>query len=259
MKRSVKELIAANCRNYGIMFLFLFGEILLLAVCQLGFHLDVMTSAVIVDLILCFITTALFFKFRNANVKGFEFKGSLTGKQIILYSLYFLVLTYCMNVLFVWFGNTFDDAGMASRADNISSSLRSVYLYLVISLFIAPMQEESMMRLWLYNLTKSRSHWMAAAVITSLTFGLMHGTTAHAIFATLFAILLTCIYEYTQVWYISILGHYIYNFATTLSGFAASLLSASAGSIPIVMACSIFLAASIIYFAVRVQKQRSGE
>ena len=257
MKQSTKELITANFRNYGIMILFLISEFILLAIGQIGFGLDVMTSNIIVDLILCFVTTWLFFKFRKSKVEGFTFEGFLTKKEIANYVLYFLLLTYCMNVLFTWFGNMFADPGMESRSENITSSVKSAYLYLIISLFVAPIQEESMMRLWLYNLTKSRSHWMIATAITAVTFGLLHGTTAHTVFATLFAILLTCIYEYTQVWYISILGHYVYNAATLMSGIMSPVITASADSAVVVILCWTVIIASILYFAIKVQKKRS--
>lgn len=239
--------IKDNIRNYGIMFIVGFGYIFLSVILQLVFDMPLMTATAVSDVIWIVVFAALFFVMRAHNEPGFEARGKMSLSRLISYILFFGLIAYSFNIVFGWFTTTFPDDNMTNRQESILSS--DIIMYLFISAVLAPIQEEFMMRLFLYNLTKSKSHWLIAAIVTSFVFGAMHGTIGHAIFGTLFAIVLTLVYEYTQVWYISILGHFIYNVSTW--GMALSDVSALISNIYVVAGFAFVILVSIIVLLVK--------
>ena len=81
---------------------------------------------------------------------------------------------------------------------------------------IAPVCEEFLFRLCVYNLMKSSSHWFVAACFSSLCFGLVHGTVYHLIYGTLFGLFMVCAYEYSgRKIVLPIICHVVFNAMST--------------------------------------------
>ena len=208
----MKTSFLGKLRNIGILILTVVVYLFLAAAIQLGFHVPALVSTFIADVIICVICAVLYFNFRKDTFpenESFKSKDIPSIKQVVLYFLYFVAITLLITLVFTWFNLHFTDPAMDQREVTISKS--DLILYIMLSCFIAPVQEEFMNRLFLYNMMKTKFHWLTSAIITSLVFGFLHGTIGHMIFGSLFGFILALSYERTKVWLIPILGHMTYN------------------------------------------------
>lgn len=141
------------------------------------------------------------------------------------YILLFVFLAFALLTIFSWININFTDPTIVERGKSIQKS--DITYYIITSVSIVPFAEEIMMRLFLYNFVKSRSSWLVSMIVTSIVFALLHGTISHLIIGTVFAVFMVFAYENTGKWYMSILGHTIYNlmavFCDSAIGLFASL------------------------------------
>ncbi len=82
---------------------------------------------------------------------------------------------------------------------------------LVLSLLVAPITEEVIMRLTVYRFMAKGGSWLLAMFISALVFALLHGTRMHIFSAFWFGMLCVALYEWTKKWWASILLHVLNN------------------------------------------------
>lgn len=95
----------------------------------------------------------------------------------------------------------------------------------ITAVFMAPVLEEVVFRGLIYSRLKKGMPALAAAVITSLAFGMAHGTMIWAIYTFIFSMVLIWVFEMFQSLTACILLHMAYN----ISGMALSLIPENAG------------------------------
>ncbi len=135
------------------------------------------------------------------------------------------IMAACFNVIttivisyFPWPQNWMD-----SYIAN-SSSIDGTLMSWLAAVLMAPVLEEIVFRGLIYTRLKKGLPGIAAAVLTSLAFGLAHGTIIWAIYTFIFSMLLIWVFERFQSLAACIVLHMAYN----LSGMALSLIPANA-------------------------------
>lgn len=121
----------------------------------------------------------------------------------------FVAISVVLQGIFIFVFSRAVDPGMVSRAEAIENS--DAVLLTVLSLFLAPVCEELVFRVFCYNFLKRMWGMVPSMIITSLLFGIVHGTIAHIVSATMLGVFSCIAYEFTGRWYISIIGHFVYN------------------------------------------------
>lgn len=89
-------------------------------------------------------------------------------------------------------------------------------LYYVLTLVIAPVFEEFLMRGIFYMCYKSFAGVFGASLATSLVFGLLHGTLTQGIIGFFAGIMFCFIFEATDNIWMCVLMHSLYNFLTVI-------------------------------------------
>lgn len=205
--------LLCNCFNYGVFFLgYIIFYILLSVVIQFLFNCQVMTANIVSNVIMTVFSFTLYFGFRyHKKLPSFQsYNKSMTLPQLLCWFVYFILVSYVLLLLFQWFSLNIVDESMIQRENDMQSY--SIVFYLFYSCILAPLAEESIMRLYAYNQLKRSSNWIVAMIVSSFVFAILHGTFTHAIIATLFGVVLTLSYECTGCFYMPILGHLVYNF-----------------------------------------------
>lgn len=125
-----------------------------------------------------------------------------------------LIFAYALIVVMYKMSVMMPDPNMTSR-QNILKSIINTYglpFYVFVSCIIAPIAEECMYRLFMYNSCIRVSGIVPSIMFSSFLFGLSHMTFLHAVFSTLFGIFLVCIYEFSGRKIIfCIMTHILYN------------------------------------------------
>ncbi|MBO5435354.1 CPBP family intramembrane metalloprotease [bacterium] len=216
MKSDLRKTILLNIRNYAIAFITIVLYLYLAIILQLTIKLDSITATAVSNLSLSAICLTLYFLLRKSEYSGFTSKIDLSPKTISLCIISMFFVTYILSILFAWFRLYVIDPGMVNRAENFENI--NIGWYMLSGCIIAPIAEETVMRLFLYNLLKSKSNWIVSMLITSFVFAVLHGTFAHTILAMIFGIVMTLIYEFTGTWFMPIVCHMMYNIMTMFSG-----------------------------------------
>lgn len=126
-----------------------------------------------------------------------------------------IVFTYFALTAMTYITLSSQDQGVVARNDAFSG--HSAILVMMFSVVFAPVVEEVIYRLFIYNYTKRASSWLPAMLFTSFLFAVQHMTLAHTIVATAFGIALTLIYEFTgRKLIVTILCHVMFNFMTLI-------------------------------------------
>lgn len=172
---------------------------------------------------------------------------------IILVVLMF-IFSLLDQVFSAWITAHMTDPGMEARLDSISNT--NLYVYLIYAIFIAPIAEECMFRIYLNKYIQQYFSWMVSIVATSVMFGLIHGTIVHVVTATLFGLLLSLIFEYTQCIWITTVCHMAYNMSITVeSGTEMSLLYSSTVMTVLVFLATVFV---LCWFMVKKDNEMKG-
>lgn len=101
----------------------------------------------------------------------------------------------------------------------------------ITTVLMAPILEEVVFRGLMYTRLKKGMPVVAAAIITSLVFGTVHGTVIWAIYTFIFSLVLIWIYERFQSLTACIVLHMAYN----LSGMALGLIPEDAGVLVLIL------------------------
>ena len=154
---------------------------------------------------------------------------------IILLAVTFNVITSVLIGLIPWPQSWMDSYMMNSSV--IDNSL----IAWLTAVLMAPVLEEVVFRGLMYTRLKKGMTIVTATVLTSLAFGIMHGTIIWAIYTFIFSIVLIWVFEKFRSLTANIILHMAYN----LSGMAMSLIPEDAGAI-----VWILFAASIVFAVV---------
>lgn len=119
---------------------------------------------------------------------------------------------------------------MDSYVQNSSAIDGSLMAWLT-AVFMAPVLEEIVFRGLMYTRLKKGLPAIAAAIVTSLAFGIAHGTVIWAIYTFIFSMILIWIFEKFQSLTACIVLHMAYN----LSGMALSLIPEEAGVVVLIL------------------------
>ena len=209
---NILKMIKSNCLNYGVFFLgYIFTYILISMLLPFVFGVTGMTSTIITNIIITVLSLFLYFRSRyKLQLPSFKSHNELTLRQILFWCFYMIVMSYLLLLFFQWFRLNVYDESMIQRSEDMQKY--SIVFYLFFSCILAPLAEESMIRLYSYNQLKRSSNWIISMIVSSFVFAALHGTFTHIIIATFFGVILTLSYEYTGCCVIPILGHSIYNF-----------------------------------------------
>lgn len=212
LNSNIVKSVRHNVKNYGVYgFLYLLLYILLAIVLELVFHTSSLTGTLVSGVVMLILSVALFLKRAyKENVVSFQDYMHVKFKSKLFWYSYTVVVAYACLVFFNWFNTNYIDETFVAR-DEIMSDI-PILILIPYSILIAPILEECMMRLFMYNQLKRSSHWIVSMIITSSLFALLHGTLSHIIFGTIFALALTIAYENTRCILIPIFGHLTYNF-----------------------------------------------
>lgn len=120
-----------------------------------------------------------------------------------------MIIWIITQVTVTWYYNTFGD----SMLDNYNASISSnEALYILLTIFFAPVLEEILMRGIVYPTLKNICKPWIAAIISSYVFAIMHGTIVHSLVGIICGISFLLAYEYTGKLRYAILNHMSYNF-----------------------------------------------
>ena len=124
-----------------------------------------------------------------------------------------------------------------------SSVIDNSIMSWITAVVMAPVLEEIVFRGLMYTRLKKGLPIMAAAVITSLIFGTVHGTVIWAIYTFIFSLVLIWVFERFQSLAACIILHMAYN----LSGMAMSLIPEDASVVVIILFVVSIVVAVFMY------------
>lgn len=134
------------------------------------------------------------------------------------------------------------ESWMESYMANSSVIDNSVIAW-ITAVLMAPVLEEIVFRGLMYTRLKKGLPVIAAAIITSLVFGTVHGTIIWAIYTFIFSMVLIWVFERFQSLTACILLHMAYN----LSGMALSLIPEDASVVVLVLFVASIVVAVLMY------------
>lgn len=198
-------------KNIGIPLLTFLIYLVVSIVCVSAFENGI-TATLFCDLI-CSIMGLCYYKYIKPVKR--DFSPSEAGMVGLHFLTLLLCVFACTQIFSYWYYSKFGDTGMDVRADTISSD---VGLFVIISVFIAPIFEEVMMRGIVFEHLRRISPVPVAAVISGLLFGLMHMTVIYLFVGTLFGIFMAIAYSITNRLSVCIVLHSLYNIVTIILG-----------------------------------------
>lgn len=145
---------------------------------------------------------------------------SFSWKNFIAAIVFWVLCCFMLITVALYINSLTFDPEMASRTDYFAERTAiSPVLQVLFSCILAPVTEELMFRLCIYNTFRRSSPWFVAMFISAFLFGAIHGTLTHIVYATLFGCILVLIYENTgRHIAVTMLCHCIYNTIVTFSG-----------------------------------------
>ena len=120
-----------------------------------------------------------------------------------------IIIWIVTQITVTWYYNTFGDILLDNRNNTISNN---TMLYIVLTLFMAPITEEILIRGIVYSSLKKICKTWIAAFISAFIFAILHGTVVHLIIGIYCGLYFLFVYEYTGKLRYAILSHMIYNF-----------------------------------------------
>lgn len=183
------------------------------AILQIVFKLSPLVSTMISDGAVILIFGGSYILLKHYHVFT-ETDRKISKKEWLEFLLSFIFVAIALILGFSWLAIYFPQFNKQSSV-TLTEPLNLI-LYLCHSCILAPVSEECMMRLFSYNILKKYAGFLPALITTSVLFGLLHNTTAHLIFASLFGFYMALLYERTGKWYMPIIGHMFYNCFTIL-------------------------------------------
>lgn len=242
---------------YGFSGILVIVGMILSYICN-TFGMDVMMSSIISNVIMIAICLVLYFNMKSKHSDEdfmkpmFEFSW---GKFFGILG-FMVVYTYFSLTLMAGITYIMQDPSMLSRNDSLAQYSKAALA--LFSICCAPITEEIVYRLFIYNNVKKASGFVAATLFTGFLFGISHMTITHTIAATAFGIAMTLIYELTgRRLFVTVICHMLYN---TISSFLPS--SVVAYNNIIVVMISFILVAAVCLFGinyVKLQQNNGGK
>lgn len=172
--------------------------------------------------------------FKEVCIRPIPVKGIL---PVALLAACFNLITSVVISYIPW-----PESWMESYMANSSVIDNSIMAW-ITAVIMAPVLEEIVFRGLMYTRLKKGLPVIAAAIITSLTFGVVHGTIIWAIYTFIFSLVLIWVFERFQSLAACILLHMAYN----LSGMALSLIPEDAGVVVIILLIVSIVVAVLMY------------
>ena len=172
--------------------------------------------------------------FKEVCIRPIPVKGIL---PVALLAACFNLITSVVISYIPW-----PESWMESYMANSSVIDNSIMAW-ITAVIMAPVLEEIVFRGLMYTRLKKGLPVIAAAIITSLTFGVVHGTIIWAIYTFIFSLVLIWVFERFQSLAACILLHMAYN----LSGMAMSLIPEDAGVVVIILFVVSIVVAILMY------------
>ena len=172
--------------------------------------------------------------FKEVCIRPIPVKGIL---PVALLAACFNLITSVVISYIPW-----PESWMESYMANSSVIDNSIMAW-ITAVIMAPVLEEIVFRGLMYTRLKKGLPVIAAAIITSLTFGVVHGTIIWAIYTFIFSLVLIWVFERFQSLAACILLHMAYN----LSGMALSLIPEDAGVVVIILLVVSIVVAVLMY------------
>lgn len=211
------HMLLLNFKNYGILMIMLMAYVVVGSMFISHVPGQFVYSQAVFSSVVSVICWVYYSNLKKEN-KVVERSSKLTKKDIFRYIVEILVIAFGLLSGFTLIEVCIGDPTMAARAESIddirNAGSEAMPLYIIAMCTIIPAAEECMMRLFLYNLLKTGSHWFISMAVSSFVFAALHATISHAVFGTLFGMLMCLIYEFTGRWWSVIVAHMVYNTIT---------------------------------------------
>lgn len=173
-------------------------------------------ATVISDIIFA-IAGYIYYKHRYIcrNLHRTDAVAGYSNSVCFLFLLYMAVLWIFVQITTVTIYNILQDTAYDSYRQ--LSESESV-LYLILTIFIAPIAEEILLRGIVFNSLKASMPIGLCYAVSSFIFAILHGTVTHIFLTLVMGFFFAIIYEYTHMLRYSILFHGIFNLMTVVGG-----------------------------------------
>lgn len=228
-KPSTISVFKANILNYGAFILYIAAYVMIIF--GLTAIFDDMSANIIGNAIMTVPSLVIYFKCKKKGIPSFQSYSPFSMVRNLMWMLFIIIVSFVLLILFQWFGLHVAENIVQSKVDY------PIWYYLFFSCVIAPLSEESIIRLYSYNMLKRSSNWIIAMGVSSFVFAILHGTISHMVLATVFGIVLTLSYEATGCFWVPIVGHSLYNLMTLYLGDKINLGS---NNTVVIISASIF-------------------
>ena len=223
----------------GIIFAIMLTYMFVPLIITRKFNISDVTAVMLIAIILACICLILTFKSESAYIEKLPSLIQTSCGIAIM-----LPFSYVMLSLYMLFINTGVSLGIESR--NESAGTANVILLLVYTIFVGPVCEEIIFRLYVQSKIKKSFGRIAGIVVSSILFAVMHGTIYHMISATMLGIMLCIANELTGSIWLPAVMHVMYNMHTLVINEA--LLTKSMAAIVLLI---IIIAILEMYFLFR--------
>lgn len=142
----------------------------------------------------------------------------LSNTELSWFLILFVLVWLSGNFISTWYYSCYGDSLLDNRSYVVNSS---IFLYVVLTLIVAPVCEEILMRGILFQHLKQIMPIGIAAIISSSVFSVLHGTIVHIIVGMLFGLYVTLLYQVSGSLKYAMIAHCIYNLVTL---FASSIV-----------------------------------
>ena len=174
-----------------------------------------------------------------------KFKGATVAPIIIGGITFNFTISFLMNLV------PFPESWIESYQSSSSEVLGGAGIVLWISAVImAPLVEELTFRCFMYTRLKQAMPTWIAVIITSIVFGLVHGTIIWAIYTFVFSVVLIFIFERTKSLWASILFHMSFNFVGAFMSTWPELAEKLYGTWFMIGYIALFLGAAVLFILV---------
>ena len=169
-----------------------------------------------------------------------KFKGATVAPIIIGGIAFNFTISYLMNL--IPFPESWIESYQASSSEVLGGTGIALWISVVI---MAPLVEELAFRGFMYTRLKQGMPKWIAVIITSLIFGIVHGTIIWAIYTFVFSLALIFVFERTKSLWSSILFHMSFNFVGAFMSTWPELAEKLDGTWLMIGSITVFLVAAV--------------
>lgn len=183
------------------------GSYFLLAFIAISFIPNVLLSTIVSDGLFA----VLLFLYYKYSVHDKKVRYGFSGHLLLFVLLIFVWLFAQITFVYI---NKNTDGGIYESYKLLSDS--DSWLYVLLSVIVAPITEELLMRGIVFNELKKVFPIGVAYLLSSLAFAIMHGTIAHLFLSFVSGLLFAIAYEYTGKIISPIIYHSVFNLLSIL-------------------------------------------